>query len=114
MFCHEMISYSKLALWVQMYNVFSSEPINSAEKAKELGEYIVHKLIDGIVDFSRYPNIRVTDYVEEWCIAFSLPRVPERDFGNGFFKSRAMFGGGGPEIHLDKNTGKIVRWGLQK
>ena len=120
----EMVTYSKLALQVQVYNLFSAKPVKSEEEARELGERIAHQLYDGTewVDFNRYEKTpRVSDNGNIYSIYYSrLPKkyiVPDHvPLPEGEPRERLVYpsGGGGPWIKIEKSTGKIILWGLQK
>lgn len=116
---YQMISCSSRALWVQTYNIFSAKPVQSKEDAKIVGEYIAHKLYDGIssVDFSKYEKTPRINESEEIYSVWYRPN-PRKYIAivDGEFKEEMGYpdGGGGPCIKIEKSTGKIVSWGLQK
>ena len=102
-------------------NIFNAKPVNSEEQARELGEYIAHGLYDGIVDFNRYEPPRVDLDGDNYSVSYPLHPVVQRllDFVPllpGESRERLVYplGGGGPAIVLDRATGKIVEWRLQK
>ena len=119
-----MISYSKMNFLIQKYNIFSAKPVNSEEEARQIGEYLAHKLYDGsnLVDFGRYEKVpQVDDDGEMYSVWYRLyPRryiVPNHiPLPNGEPRERLEYslGGGGPQIEIEKSTGKILDWGLQK
>ena len=49
----QMIDYSTTVFWVQTYNWIFAKPVESKEKALEVGEFVAHQLYDGtsLVDF---------------------------------------------------------------
>lgn len=124
MMFYQMVTHPAMTLSVQTYNLFSAKPIDTKEKAIEVGEYMAHKLYDGTnwVDFSRYeetPQVSESDEVYSvWyrphakkeiipdCI--SLPEGQPRE------RWYYPIGGGGPYIDIEKSTGKIIDFGLQK
>ena len=120
----EMINCSKLALWVQAYNPFSAKPVNSEEEARMVGEYVAHKLYNGtdLVDFSKYEEVpQIEDNGDTYAVFYSLPPVKYTlpDYvpifeGESRERWVTPLGGGGPTITIDKATGKILDWGLQK
>lgn len=120
----EMVEYSKLALWVQTYNLIFAKPVESEEEARKLGERIAHQLYDGtsLVDFDKYEEIpKVYDDGKIYSICYSLLNkkriipdhvsLPERDPIEHVVYT---LGGGGPCIEIEKATGKILDWKLQK
>ena len=116
---YQMISYSSMALWVQAYNIFSAKPVNSREDAVVVGEHIAHKLYgeNGSVDFSKYekmPQVREND--ELYSVWYRPNPRKYIAIVDGEFKEEMGYpdGGGGPCIKIEKSTGKIVSWGLQK
>ena len=114
----EMVTGSKLALKVQIYNSFSAKPVNSEEEARIIGEHIAHKLYDGtdLVDFSKYEETpRIDDNGDTYAVFYSLPPVKYTlpDYvpvPKGEFREKWVtpLGGGGPTIMIDKATGKIL------
>ena len=93
-----------LLLWIPKYNNFDARPLHTLSQAEIVGEQISRKIFKS--EFDSISN--------NYIISFVHPKVPSQDLGNGLIRSTAIMGGGGPEIHLDKATGKIVSWGLQK
>ena len=115
----EMVNCSKLALWVQTYNLFSAKPVNSEEEARMVGEYIAHKLYDGtdFVDFSRYEEKpQVSEGDEIYSVWYRPNPRKYVTIVDGEFKEEIGYpdGGGGPCIKIEKSTGKILSWKLQK
>lgn len=124
MMFYQMATHPTMTLRVQTYNLFSAKPIETKGEAIEVGKYMAHKLYDGTswVDFSRYeetPQVRESDEVYSvWyrlhakkriipdCI--SLPEGQPRE--DSYYPT----GGGGPYIDIEKSTGKIIDFGLQK
>lgn len=100
-------------LWVDTYNAFRSHSVSTAREAQRLGEYAAHKLYDGHFDFNSFPVVRVDDNGNEWHIWFSHAPIPPVDMGNGLVHC-TFYLSGGPEIHIDKATGRITSWGLYK
>lgn len=101
-------------LWIPKYNNFDAKPLHNLYQAQTVGEKISRKI---------FPNVNYKQYViksefdsnsNSYIISFVLPSIPSQDLGSEFIKSTVIMGGGGPEIHLDKATGKITHWGLQK
>ena len=84
----------------------TSTPVTTEQQAILLGTKAARAVYSGIVDFDRLSVIKVRDMGDEWHVWFteppSLPVVEE----NGFIKCTARLGGG-PEIHINKSTGKI-------
>jgi hypothetical protein len=62
------------------------------------------------IDYSRYHHVNAYDNGNEWEIVYS-PHDWNTKKPGGFVGG---LGGGGPEIHIDKVTGKINNYGLQK
>lgn len=124
MMFYQMISYSSMALWVQTYNLFSAKPVKSEVEARKIGEYVAHKLYDGtdLVDFSKNEEIpKISDNGGTYTISYSLlpvkytlpAHVPISEVES---RERCVtpLGGGGPSIKIEKSTGKILGWKLQK
>lgn len=103
-----------LLLWIPKYNNFDARPLHTLSQAEIVGEQISRKIFPDI-DYQQYEVKSEFDSISNnYIISFVHPKVPSQDLGNGLIRSTAIMGGGGPEIHLDKATGKIVSWGLQK
>lgn len=116
---YQMISYSSMALWVQTYNLFSAKPIESKEYARIVGEHIAHKLYEGTspVDFSKYEKTPQVNEKDEIYSVWYRPNPRKYiTIVDGEFKEEIGYpdGGGGPCIKIEKSTGKILSWKLQK
>lgn len=119
-----MIEYSTIIFWVQTYNLIFAKPVESKEKALEVGEFVAHQLYDGtgLVNFDRYEEIpKVSDDGDIYTVYYRLPPkrciIPDHvPLPEGEPRERSMYtlGGGGPEIHIEKSTGKILEWRLAK
>lgn len=120
----QMIECSTIIFWVQTYNLIFAKPVESKEKALELGEFVAHQLYDGtgLVDFDKYEETpRVSDEGDIYKVCYRL--LPKRlvipnhvplPEGEPIEHSMHILGGGGPEIHIEKSTGKILEWRLAK
>lgn len=101
-------------LWIPIYNSFDAKPLDTLSQAEIVGEQISRKIFPDI-DYRQYEVQSEFDSISNnYIISFVYPKIPTQDLGDGFIRSTAIMGGGGPSIHLDKSTGKIVSWGLQK
>ena len=114
-----MISYSKMNFLIQKYNIFSAKPVNSEEEARQIGEYLAHKLYDGsnLVDFGRYEKVPQVSEDDKIYFVWYRPNLRKYiTIVDGKFKEEMGYpdGGGGPCIKIEKSTGKILDWGLQK
>lgn len=120
----QMIDYSTTVFWVQTYNLIFAKPVESKEKALEVGEFVAHQLYDGtsLVNFDKYEEIpKVSDEGDTYIVYYRVPSkkcaisdhasLPE---GELIERSKHTLGGGGPEIHIEKSTGKILEWKLAK
>ena len=91
-------------------NLFKAPvPVETAQQAQIIGERIAHESFPNI-DYSKY-RINVDDQQhptrrDTWCVHYDLLD------SNGELAS--VFGGGGPEIHIRKKDGKILRVTLQR
>lgn len=92
---------------------WNATPINTREAAVELGTRVAHSLYSSVVDFDYYSVAKVKDMGEEWRVCFGAPPIPPVDMGNGFFRCTAILGAG-PEIRINKSTGKVTSCMLQK
>ncbi len=101
-------------LWIQKYNVFDARPINSVIQARNVGENIARTVFPQ-VDYEGYEvTSKFDSFSNRYIVAFGHQHIESVDSETGLIRSICEMGGGGPEIHLDKHTGKIVSWGLQK
>ncbi len=120
----EMVEYSTIVLWVQTYNLIFAKPVESEEKALEVGKFIAHQLYDGtnLVDFDKYEETpQVYDDGKIYSVCYSLLNknriIPDHvslPEGNSIEHVVYTLGGGGPCIEIEKATGKILDWKLQK
>lgn len=107
--------------WIKIYNTLYAKPVESKEQAKEVGEYIAHKFFPDI-DYNKYEPAKVSDYEDGYySVAYILPPRIEKlpDFvplEEGEPREHLVYpkGGGGPRVIIEKSTGKIILWGLQK
>lgn len=90
----------------------TSTPVTTQQQAILMGTKAAHAIYSGIVDFNRLSVVKVRDKGEEWHVWFTEPPVPPVIQENGFIKCTARLGGG-PEIRINKSTGKID-WCLTK
>lgn len=117
----EMMKQPINYVWTKIYNTLYVKPVKSEQEAREIGEYIAHGLFPDI-DYSRYESAKVLDYGDGYySITYLLPPRIEKlpDFvplKEGETRERLVYakGGGGPEIIIEKETGKIVLFNLQK
>lgn len=101
-------------LWIPIYNNFNAKPLHNSYQAQIVGEQISRKIFPDI-DYQRYLVKSEFDEVSNnYIISFVNSSISSQDLDNEFTKSTVIMGGGGPEIRLDKATGKILDWGLQK
>ncbi len=103
----------KGTLWIDAYNAFRSRSVSTPGEAQRLGELVAHKMYSEVVDFNRLSVTHVEDSGTEWEVWFSEPPIPPVDMGNGFVHC-TFYLGGGPQICINKATGKITSWGLYK
>lgn len=107
--------------WTKMYNMLYAKPIKSEQEAKEVGEYIAHEFFPDI-DYSKYQPAKVSDYGDGYYSVAYLqpPRIKKLpDFvplkeGQTREILVPVKGGGGPEVIIEKETGKIILCCLQK
>lgn len=112
----QMVEYSTIIFWVQTYNLIFAKSVECKEKALDVGEFVAHQLYDGtdLVDFDKYKETpKVSDIVYYRLIPkisdhVSLPKEEAEEH------SAYYLGGGGPEIHIEKSTGKVLEWKLAK
>ena len=79
----------------------------------ELGTKVAHSLYSSVVDFDYYSVAKVKDMGEEWRVWFGAPPIPPVDMCNGFFHFTAHLCAG-PEIRINKSTGRVTSYMLQK
>jgi hypothetical protein len=92
---------------------WNSSPMTTSKAALELGTRVVRSVYFGVVDFDTYSVSNVQDDGGEWAVWFSTPLIPPVIQPNGFIKHVINLKSG-PEIHIDKSTGKITYWSLQR
>lgn len=101
-------------LWIQKYNMFDARPVNSVVQARNVGESIAQTVFPS-VDYEKYElKSKYDSSSNSYIISYGIPKSESIDSETGLIRSIHTLGGGGPEIHIDRNTGKIVSWGLQK
>lgn len=91
----------------------TSTPVTTRQQAILIGTKAAHAIYSSIVDFDQLSVAKVKDEGDNWCVWFTKPPIPPVVEENGFIKCTAHLGGG-PEIYIDKATGKIVGWKLFK
>ena len=77
----QMIDYSTTVFWVQTYNLIFAKPVESKEKALEVGEFVAHQLYDGtsLVDFDKYEEIpKVSDEGDAYIVYYRVPYKKHR------------------------------------
>lgn len=117
----QMVEYSTIIFWVQTYNLIFAKPVESKEKALDVGEFVAHQLYDGtdLVDFDKYEvTPKVSDEGDIYIVYYRLiPKISDHvSLPKEEAKERSVhyLGGGGPEIHIEKSTGKVLEWKLAK
>jgi len=91
----------------------TSTPVTTQQQAILVGTKAAHTIYSGIVDFNRLSFTKIEDMGDEWYVWFTEPPIAPTTEENGFIKCTARLGGG-PEIRINKATGKIIEWRLTK